>query len=234
MMRKLWSKSAGPSFAFCGCLIIADAGLIAANPRQSSWVILLSVCVCVTLAIGIVGLICRFFAARSTERWRVVLGEDDLRKISKVSADSELTLAQKRLLLAPPYFKKLIKITGTVIDVDSRTGTSWQVTAHTSMPGLTVCMDFSDRHTFDYPLKALTPKQQLTVIGTISDIGQSGISLVNCEISTVDVLGAEVRPNFDRTPLRRARNARLTLQVIWFNLGCQPGLLRGRACLGML
>lgn len=181
MMGSLWSKAAVPSFAFCGCLIIADATLRAANPHYSLWIGLLDVGVCVTAVIGIIALICRFFNARALTRRRVVLGEDDLRKIGEISVEPGSTWAQKRPRHLP-YFEKMIKIPGTLVDVGPWTGTSSRVTVRTCVPGLTAYMSFSDRSTYNYPLLTLDPGQQLTVVGKIEDINQSGISLVNCEI----------------------------------------------------
>jgi hypothetical protein len=199
MMVKLWSKAAVPSFAFCGCLIIADATLRATNPHYSFWVGLLDVGVCVTATMGIIGVICKFLNDRALARRRVVLGEGDLRKIGEISAKPGLTWVQKRLLLRPPYSKKLIEVSGAVIDIVRVDRNSSRVTVQTCVLGLTAHMDFSDKHTFDYPLLALVPNQKLTVIGKIDDIDPSGISLVNWEIMSIGTLGAgferNLRPN---------------------------------------
>jgi hypothetical protein len=184
MMVKLWSKAAVPTFAFCGCLIIADATFRAANPHYSFWVGLLDVGVCVTAVIGIIALICRFFNARALVRRHIVLGEDDLRKIGQISAEPGRTWARKRTQLSP-YFEKLIQFPGTLVDVGPWTGTSSRVTVRTRVPGLTAYMNFSDRSTYNYPLFTLDPGQQLTVVGKIEDINHSGMSLVSCEIVSV-------------------------------------------------
>src|SRR5882762_2410243 len=114
-MEKLWFKTAGASFVLSVSLILADATRSNGNPNYSFWVNPLAVGAYATAAIGFFSLVCGLVSMRLM-RGRFVLGEGALRRISEISGAPGYTGAEKQRLLEP-YFKMLIKITGTVFDV---------------------------------------------------------------------------------------------------------------------
>ena len=122
--------------------------------------------------------------ARAAERQQVVLCEDDLRRIGKISSEGR-TWAQKARDLSP-YTGKLIQIPGTLEEVGSWRGTYALVKIQTCVPGLAVNIKISDKkNMYDYPLSTYDIGQELTVTGKIEDIGPDGILLVNCEIGSI-------------------------------------------------
>ena len=176
VMRKLWIRITGGAFALCGCLIIADATLRAADPRYSFWDGACAIGCYVTAVIGVIGLTCGVLDARSSTPRRGVLGEDDLEEIQSIRDTPGYTSARKALLL-DPYLGKWIQISGDVVDVVVRGKISSRVMVQTQVPGLTAFMSFSDK---DYPLSTLPLGRRVTGIGKIQRIDADGISLIRC------------------------------------------------------
>jgi hypothetical protein len=209
VMQKLWFAAVGTSFGLCVTLIGVDAARNESSPHYSLWGSPLAVGVYVTAAIGFVSLICALFNLRfpdlsrgrlreqgkekvaivlTSERSSLTLGEDNLRRIKEISAARRNTGAEKQRLLAP-YIGRRMQITGIVIDVSKWNGSSSLVTVRPYIRNFTASMNFSDKDTFDQHLEILTAKTQVTVIGTIEQIGPNGISLVECEIVSISRFG---------------------------------------------
>jgi hypothetical protein len=135
----------------------------------------------VTAAIGTVGIVFGIFDALSSAGMRVVLGEDDLREIERISTIPECTWAQKWLLLES-YFGMWIQISGTVVEVGEWTGVSSQLTIRTEGCDLTVFMVFKKEDMFKHFLLMLALGKLVTVIGKIEQIEPNAIRLDKCEV----------------------------------------------------
>lgn len=180
-MKDLWPKFLGDAIVLFACFFGA---LIALTPHYSLWTLLAVVGVCITGAIGVTGAVYGLVNARVLARKRDALGEDDLKKIAKISAEPGRTWAQKRLSLSP-YFKKWIVISGVVGDVGAWAGRSSRVEVETGVAGLTAYMTFTNKRKYQKPLSTVDPGQTLTVIGR--DRGHRLGWNIGCEMQDLSI-----------------------------------------------
>lgn len=116
-MKNLWFSTAATALTICVGLISADALRGSGNPHYSFWGSPLAFVVCVTFAIGAIGLICGLYNIRFPDlSRRRPRGEGDLIRIRDICADSRYFWAQKPPLLEL-YIGLRIQISGTIVEV---------------------------------------------------------------------------------------------------------------------